>query len=159
MLLKMSNGATSTKQNHLNRISVCQADPSRVSGKWFESFYQSLSIAERARAHRFVKQKDRVSHVITYGLLRLILGYHCQLQPKEIQIHRSALGKPYVTDDKHFNLSHTKLLLPEIKWALMLRDYCRIVAGCFPLFLGGIFGLSHTCLRPNGLLKAAYQVL
>lgn len=28
----------------------------------------------------------------------------------------------------------------------------------FPVtFLGGIFGLSHTCLRPIGLLQEAYQ--
>jgi 4'-phosphopantetheinyl transferase len=100
------------QQNHLNRISVYQADPSRIPEQWLDGFYRSLSIAERSKAHRFVNKKDRVSHVITYGLLRLILSHHCHLAPEEIQIHRSSLGKPYVAGNMpHFNLSHTKNLL------------------------------------------------
>jgi|688.fasta_scaffold82070_3 phosphopantetheine--protein transferase-like protein len=108
----MKSDVAPARHDDLNRVSVYQAEPPRIPGQWLEGFYQSLSIAERSRANRFAKREDRVNHVITYGLLRLILSHHCQLHPKEIQIHRSALGKPYVTNkDIHFNLSHTKGLL------------------------------------------------
>ena len=112
VLLKMRNNVAPTRRGGLSGVSVYQADPSCIPEQWLAGFYQSLSIAERAKAHRFVKKKDRVSHVITYGLLRLILSHHCLLLPEEIQIHRSSLGKPYVAGDMpHFNLSHTKNLL------------------------------------------------
>jgi 4'-phosphopantetheinyl transferase len=101
-----------TRHDDLNKVSVYQAELARIPAQWLESFYHSLSTEERSRANRFVKREDRVGHVITYGLLRLILSHHCQLQPKEIQIHRSAWGRPYITKrDIHFNLSHTKKLL------------------------------------------------
>jgi 4'-phosphopantetheinyl transferase len=112
LLNKMRSGVVPTRHNDLNRVSIYQADLSCIPEQWLEGLYQSLSIEERARANSFVKKEDRIGYMITYGLLRLILSHHCQLQPKEIQIHRSAWGKPYITNNHiHFNLSHTKGLL------------------------------------------------
>lgn len=108
----MRNDVVPTRREDINKISAYQADLSCIPAQWLAGFYQSLSIEERARESRFFKKKDRINHVVTYGLLRLILSHHCQLPPKAIRIHRSDLGKPYITNKNiHFNLSHAKELL------------------------------------------------
>lgn len=112
ILFKIKHDVVPTRREDINKISVYQADLSCIPAQWLAGFYQSLSIEERARECRFFKKEDRVNYVVTYGLLRLILSHHCQLPPKEVQMHRSDLGKPYITDTNiHFNLSHTKSLL------------------------------------------------
>jgi phosphopantetheine--protein transferase-like protein len=112
ILFKIKHDVVPTRREDINKISVYQADLSCIPAQWLAGFYQSLSIEERARECRFFKKEDRVNYVITYGILRLILSHHCQLPPKEIQIHRSDFGKPYVTNKNiHFNLSHAKALL------------------------------------------------
>lgn len=71
-----------------------------------------LNAAERERASRFYFEKDRSASIISRGLLRLLLGRYCSLDPQQIAFDYNEYGKPILVQDKqsapiHFNLAHS----------------------------------------------------
>lgn len=67
---------------------------------------RSLSQDERARASRFVFDRDRDRYIAGRARLRVILGQYLDQPPADILFHYGAHGRPSV-DGVAFNLSHT----------------------------------------------------
>jgi 4'-phosphopantetheinyl transferase len=66
-----------------------------------------LDPAEVARAARFASRDDQRRHVVSQGVLRLILSAFTGCDPRAIHIAATANGKPYVAGcGPHFSLSH-----------------------------------------------------
>jgi 4'-phosphopantetheinyl transferase len=81
-------------------------------GKAREKCASVLSEDERARAVRFVLERDRISYVAAHGILRSLLGGYLECGPEQIQLSSDSYGKPSVsyprlTDSLSFNLSHS----------------------------------------------------
>lgn len=77
-----------------------------------EKCVQLLSENERARAARFLLERDRVSFVAAHGILRALLARYLACTPDVIQFVSSSYGKPAVShpclpDPLSFNLSHS----------------------------------------------------
>ncbi len=70
-----------------------------------------LSVDERARAERFVHERDRQRFVAARSGMRLILGRYLGLLPQSIRFDYGANGKPAVpacgSSSIRFNLSHS----------------------------------------------------
>jgi len=67
---------------------------------------------ERARADRFVFDKDREKYSAARGILRLLLAGYMQVEPREINFTYGAQNKPYLVDDPlFFNMAHSANLL------------------------------------------------
>jgi 4'-phosphopantetheinyl transferase len=76
----------------------------------YERFFQLLSQTERARALRFHFERDRITHVVARGALRLILGRYLQLSPTELHFDTTRFDKPFITHPQttmQFNISHS----------------------------------------------------
>ena len=67
---------------------------------------RSLSLDERARAARFVFDRDRDRYIAGRARLRAILGQYLGQSPANILFQYGAHGRPAV-DGMSFNLSHT----------------------------------------------------
>jgi 4'-phosphopantetheinyl transferase len=72
-----------------------------------------LSLAERGRADRFRSEKDRIQHVLTHAVLRLLLGRYLALEPKQVRFAIGPRGKPEIAPALNaaglrFNVSHTR---------------------------------------------------
>lgn len=66
-----------------------------------------LDPVEAARAARFASRDERRRHVVSHGVLRLILSAFTGCDPRAIHIATAARGKPYVVGrGPHFSLSH-----------------------------------------------------
>jgi 4'-phosphopantetheinyl transferase len=76
-----------------------------------ERFEAILTIEERARAERFLFERDRTRFVIARGLLRSILGAYLGADPREVVIQTGPQGKPELgaphAGALHFNVSHS----------------------------------------------------
>jgi 4'-phosphopantetheinyl transferase len=77
---------------------------------------QVLSSHEKARAERFVFDKDRERFIVAHGTLRRLLGAYLRCAPESICFTYGANGKPSVsTGDPaagiRFNLSHSGELM------------------------------------------------
>lgn len=68
-----------------------------------------LSDEERARASRYLREQDRVNHVIAHSLKRLVLGCFLQTDPDSLHFSVNSFGKPELLsrDGVNFNISHT----------------------------------------------------
>jgi 4'-phosphopantetheinyl transferase len=71
-----------------------------------------LSESERARAARFVLERDRVSFIAAHGILRALLARYLGCVPEVIEFVYSSYGKPAVSHPRlphplSFNLSHS----------------------------------------------------
>ncbi|GHO82908.1 4'-phosphopantetheinyl transferase [Dictyobacter formicarum] len=71
-----------------------------------------LSPEEQARAQRFYFERDRHSSIIARGVLRVLLGRYCTIDPAMILLHYNEFGKPNLTIDGspsplYFNLAHS----------------------------------------------------
>ncbi len=78
-------------------------------------FRQVLSLEERARADRFRAEKDRNSWIVARGLLRVILSYYLDMDPRLFRFRYNAWGKPsleypFQAMRLQFNLSHSSNL-------------------------------------------------
>jgi 4'-phosphopantetheinyl transferase len=72
--------------------------------QWLSDF---LDPVEVARAARFASRDDRRRHVVSHGVLRLILSAFTGCDHRAIHIATTAGGKPYVVGrGPHFSLSH-----------------------------------------------------
>jgi 4'-phosphopantetheinyl transferase len=75
-----------------------------------ETLFAELSDTERARAKRFVFERDRTRFIAGRGYLRRILSDYLGVAAVDVRIEESSRGKPGVADagaPLHFNLSHS----------------------------------------------------
>ena len=71
-----------------------------------------ISFDEIAKARRYCSEKLFNRSVISYGILRYILGHYLNTPPKDIEFHYSQYGKPYIKNSSlQFNLSHSENLV------------------------------------------------
>jgi len=71
----------------------------------------TLSDDERARANRFVFDRDRNRFIVARGELRRLLGERMQMPPEDIEFRYGPYGKPEIQtglskDNLRFNVSH-----------------------------------------------------
>ena len=71
-----------------------------------------LSIEERERANRYLRDRERNDYIATRTILRSILGQYLNLLPQSIVFELNEYGKPRVSTDQNpqqlsFNLSHS----------------------------------------------------
>ena len=87
-------------------------DPSSLA-----SVAKFLSPDERTRADRFRFEVHRNRFVVGRGLMRIILGKHCDVPPERLQFSYGPNGKPALTPYEgaqrrggalHFNLAHSE---------------------------------------------------
>jgi hypothetical protein len=104
---------------------------------------------ELRQSYRFVVQR------LHYAQCYAHLARHAQ-QAKRALKKLSMLAGRQVRDlhRQLIKLGKEELYAPMLP--IMARDYCRIAAGCFILFLGDISGLTHACFWPIELLQEAY---
>jgi len=73
-----------------------------------QSFLDSLTADEQARADRFYFEKDREHFIVARGVLRAILGGYLNRVPESLSFSYSAHGKPFLAGDTiRFNMSHS----------------------------------------------------
>lgn len=73
-----------------------------------------LSEAEKARADRFRFEHDRVLYMTSHALLRMMLSFFCDIEPKDWLFDQTSYGKPVVRDGLpkfYFNITHTRGLV------------------------------------------------
>ena len=76
------------------------------------SLFRTMSPDEKARARRFVFERDRERFSVCRGLLRRILGSYLGVAPSEVQFAYGAHGKPrlgpsHAGSGLRFNVSHS----------------------------------------------------
>jgi 4'-phosphopantetheinyl transferase len=89
-------------------VHVWRVDLSTVE----DELAQLLSNAERGRAERFVRPRERALWMCSRGVLRELLGRYLQTDPSELRFAIGAHGKPSLLGDCagsiSFNLSHSR---------------------------------------------------
>lgn len=95
-----------------NEVHVWQAQLNSPS-KSISRFQHILSPEECAKAQRFYFEKDQYRWTVAHGILRILLGWYTQKNPREITFQFNAYGKPSLPTASHepylqFNLSHSK---------------------------------------------------
>jgi 4'-phosphopantetheinyl transferase len=78
----------------------------RVGAAELSLRWEALSPEERARADRFLFDKDREAHIAAHGALRQVLAKYLNCAAAEICIVSGTNGKPGV-EGVQFNLSHS----------------------------------------------------
>ena len=78
-------------------------------------FEATLAPDEKARASRFVFQKDRNSFIVSRGVLRELLGRYINRPPEHLKFDYSPYGKPFLCAEPieqrvQFNISHSHRL-------------------------------------------------
>jgi len=66
-----------------------------------------LSAAERERTAGYRNIEAAGRYVITRTLVRRVLGERLGVAPRDVRIRVTDMGKPVVSDDIHFNVSHS----------------------------------------------------
>jgi 4'-phosphopantetheinyl transferase len=72
---------------------------------------KDLSKEELKRADRFLYQKHKILFIKRRSILRKLLSNYLPIEPNEIVIKQTKLGKPYVANSGtqiYFNISHSK---------------------------------------------------
>jgi 4'-phosphopantetheinyl transferase len=112
-----------------------------------------LTDAERARAARFVHERDRLCSLAARGLLRELLGRYLDARPAALRIGATAAGKPILEGGSPlaFNVSHSGEL---VVVALARADALGVdVEAERPL--PDLDGLARTVLAPEELAALA----
>lgn len=83
-----------------------------VDKKVLWEYEQLLNTVEKNQWQRFHFAKDRHTYLVTRALLRSVLSYYVNLNPKDWRFTFNAYGKPEIAEDLinmplRFNLSHT----------------------------------------------------
>lgn len=67
-----------------------------------------LSVPERARAERFVREQDRLGFIASHAGLRCVLGDALGVAPRQVRIEAQPHHKPRLAAETgvHFNLTH-----------------------------------------------------
>jgi 4'-phosphopantetheinyl transferase len=105
------------------------------------AFAALLSQAECERAAKFHFPRDRRRFTIGRGRLRLILAEYLAVEPANVPLESTPLGKPFVTGDLRFNVAHSdelalyaftrdrdigvdvELVRPEVEWRELAERY------------------------------------
>ena len=93
-------------------VHVWFCELSRYAGRE-ASFAAQLSDDERARAARFVFERDRQRFILSHGLLRRLLSHYINSEAAEIQLITGQHGKPAISGQSaasgsvRFSLSHS----------------------------------------------------
>jgi len=66
-----------------------------------------LSSGERARMDQYRNLDAAARYVITRSLVRGVLGERLAIAPQDVDVRVTDLGKPVLSDDLHFNVSHS----------------------------------------------------
>lgn len=66
-----------------------------------------LSREERERLARYRSRETAERYVVTRSLVRVVLSERLGRPPAEIEVSRTQTGKPVITDQVHFNVSHS----------------------------------------------------
>lgn len=74
--------------------------------------FETLLPDERARAKRFVFERDQNRHIVAHAALRYLIGNYLRVASADVQIALKQLGKPYIqtvntSASLRFNLSHS----------------------------------------------------
>jgi 4'-phosphopantetheinyl transferase len=89
---------------HVWNISTASADRN--------SYYNFLSVEEKAKASRFKLMEDRQRYIISHGALRILLCSYVQSSFESLVITKSKYGKPMMITTNgytvQFNMSHSK---------------------------------------------------
>src|SRR5438093_2845083 len=70
-----------------------------------------LSDVESARVHEYRSPGSAERYVVTRSLVRLVLGAHLQIAPRDVPVRRTDTGKPVIAGGVHFNVSHSGELI------------------------------------------------
>ena len=95
-----------------NEVHVWQARL-HSSSKTLSHFQHILSAEEYTKAQRFYFEEDQHRWTVAHGILRILLSWYTQKDPREISFLLNAYGKPSLSTTDHqpylqFNLSHSK---------------------------------------------------
>jgi 4'-phosphopantetheinyl transferase len=84
-----------------------------MSAQDIEEARSVLSLEERARADRFVFERDRRDFIAAHALLRGVLSHHSDLPHDRWQFESEAAGKPFLAgqSELQFNIAHTRGLV------------------------------------------------
>lgn len=77
-----------------------------------DTYWNSLSEEEKARANRFYFEKDQKANIFSRGILRSILSHYTGIAPNTLHLKNTLHGKPFIDPSQNpdqlcFNLSHT----------------------------------------------------
>lgn len=99
---------TSDEAKAPDDVTICLFDL-RAPGGALTRFARLLSADERARADRFIRQRDRERYVAAHGAVRCILGKTMGRDPADLVFTANPWGKPELAlpGAPFFNLSHT----------------------------------------------------
>ena len=94
----------------LNAVHIWRASL-EIDRETQEKYARVLSDEERARAERFVHERDRISYIASHGFLRELLARYLECRPNTIEFTAGPHGKPAVSQPRSpfalgFNLSH-----------------------------------------------------
>ncbi|MFN9399540.1 MAG: 4'-phosphopantetheinyl transferase family protein, partial [Dolichospermum sp.] len=92
---------------HLWRINLNQSESQ------LQTFWETLSSDEIARAERFYFPEHRQRFIAGRGTIRAILGRYLAIDPKQVEFEYQPRGKPFLAakfanQRLFFNLSHSK---------------------------------------------------
>jgi 4'-phosphopantetheinyl transferase len=95
-----------------------------LSSRDIRFFDENLSIDERIKAGHFRFDRDRNRYIVSFGILKSILGLYIGVEPGSVRISYGNHGKPRLSDadgkrNIHFNLSHSE----ELAIYVFARDY------------------------------------
>ena len=84
----------------------------RLNSAILEKFKSTLSGEERARAQRFIFERDRNSFMAAHGILRDVIARYLRCEPDGVKYIYGLYGKPAVSSpgsrySLRFNLSHS----------------------------------------------------
>jgi 4'-phosphopantetheinyl transferase len=87
-----------------------------MEGQEVKSLLKILSGNELARAERFYSQRKYKYFIVARAVLRIILGYYLNIEPRKLRFCYSQNGKPALASDLNidklnFNLSHSNRLV------------------------------------------------
>lgn len=99
-----------------------------------------LSEEELSRAKRFRTDQLYQRFVVTRSMLRYMLGHYTDTLPSQLMFHYSSAGKPFLNENIHFNVSHSRDLA-------MLAFSKRYAVGVDLEHIQKMENLEGICLR------------
>lgn len=146
------------------------AFPLDVAERVFDQLSSTLSADERARADRFVFDRDRRRFTTARGRLRTLLGQCIDVDAGAVRFDYSTAGKPSLANASnglplHFNLAHSEdvavvavtHLAPlgvDVEWVRPLEDAGALVARFFSSNENRVFN----ALPPDQRLDAFFRL-
>lgn len=82
-----------------------------ASRQHIQILWASLSIQEKVRAKKFITPYLKDIYITSHGLLRYLLGFYTNTNPKTLEYSFGQFGKPFLKNNVskiQFNMSHSK---------------------------------------------------